>query len=50
MFWADTVGLPEIVAKISAYSEQLGGEHWKLSPLLATLAADGGALQSVSNG
>ncbi len=50
MFWADTVGLPEIAAKISAYSEQLGGDHWTLSPLLAKLAAEGGALQSVSNG
>ncbi len=50
MFWADTVGLSEIASKISAYSEQLGGAHWELSPLLAELAADGGALQRVANG
>ena len=45
MFWADTVGLPEVVAKIKAYGESLGGRHWELSPLLVRVAADGGKLQ-----
>jgi 3-hydroxyacyl-CoA dehydrogenase len=39
MFWADTVGLGEVVAKINEYHEQLGGDHWRPSPRLAELAA-----------
>ncbi len=46
MFWADTVGLAEIVDKIRAYGDLLGGRHWELSPLLARLAADGGRLHT----
>ena len=49
MYWADQVGLAEIVAKISGYSESLGGRHWGLSPLLARLAEEGGALHQFSN-
>jgi 3-hydroxyacyl-CoA dehydrogenase len=49
MFWADTVGLAEIADSISAYDERLGGDHWKLSPLLRRLADEGGKLQSVIN-
>ena len=37
MFWADTVGLDSIVAKIQEYGERLSGSHWELSPLLAQL-------------
>ncbi|MGI9614727.1 MAG: 3-hydroxyacyl-CoA dehydrogenase NAD-binding domain-containing protein [Acidimicrobiales bacterium] len=49
MFWADTVGLTEVAAKISEYHERLGGDHWKPSPRLARLAAEDGALhQSVA--
>ncbi len=50
MFWADSVGLAEIVEKIAGYSESLGGRHWELSPLLARLADEGGALQTFSAG
>jgi 3-hydroxyacyl-CoA dehydrogenase len=46
MHWADSVGLAEIVDKIKAYGESLGGRHWELSPLLEQLAADGGQLQT----
>ena len=46
MHWADSLGLAEVAAKISAYSASLGGRHWELSPLLARLAADGGSLSS----
>ncbi len=49
MFWADSVGLAEIVGKISGYSESLDGRHWELSPLLARLAAEGGSLHQYSN-
>jgi 3-hydroxyacyl-CoA dehydrogenase len=49
MFWADSVGLAEIVDKITGYSESLGGRHWELSPLLARLAAEGGKLQTYSS-
>jgi 3-hydroxyacyl-CoA dehydrogenase len=49
MYWADQVGLAEIVDKIRHYAETLGGNHWTLSPLLERLAADGGALHQYSN-
>ncbi|MFT7598323.1 MAG: 3-hydroxyacyl-CoA dehydrogenase [Acidimicrobiales bacterium] len=48
MFWADTVGLSEVVEKIKGYAESLGGDHWRLSPLLERVAADGGKLQSTA--
>ena len=44
MFWADSVGLPEVADRIRRYGETLGGSHWELSPLLARLADDGGKL------
>jgi 3-hydroxyacyl-CoA dehydrogenase len=46
MHWADNVGLAEIASKIEEYSASLGGKHWELSPLLKSLAADGGQLQT----
>ena len=45
MYWADSVGLTEIVTQIRHYAERLGGRHWKLSPLLKELAAADGSLQ-----
>ncbi|MBG7606239.1 MAG: enoyl-CoA hydratase/isomerase family protein [Actinobacteria bacterium] len=48
MYWADSVGLTEIVEKIKSYSESLGGRHWEVSPLLERLAAEGGQLQTFS--
>ena len=47
MFWADTVGLDTVVAKIKKYGETLEGDHWKLSPLLAKLAAEGKTFASM---
>jgi 3-hydroxyacyl-CoA dehydrogenase len=44
MYWADSVGLAEIAAKIGEYADRLGGDHWQISPLLARLAAEGGSL------
>jgi 3-hydroxyacyl-CoA dehydrogenase len=49
MYWADSVGLAEIVDKIRAYGDALGGRHWELSPLLERLATDGGQLHTHSN-
>ena len=48
MYWADQVGLPEIVARIEHYGATLGGRHWELSPLLRRLAETGGALHTTS--
>jgi 3-hydroxyacyl-CoA dehydrogenase len=49
MFWADTVGLADLAAKVADYHDRLGGDHWKPSPRLAELAAADGALhQSVA--
>ncbi|MCP4086062.1 MAG: 3-hydroxyacyl-CoA dehydrogenase [Actinomycetia bacterium] len=49
MFWADTIGLPEVVAKIEDYHAKLGGEHWELSPLLKRLADEGKRISEYSN-
>ena len=49
MYWADSVGLAEIVGKIKQYSETLGGRHWELSPLLERIASEGSALHQFSN-
>ncbi len=46
MYWADSIGLSEIVDKIRGYADSLGGRHWELSPLLERLADDGGHLQA----
>ena len=46
MFWADTVGLAEIAEKIASYDASLGGDHWKISPLLQKLAAEGATFQT----
>ncbi len=37
------------VGKIAGYHDVLGGRHWDLSPLLARLAAEGGALHQYAN-
>jgi 3-hydroxyacyl-CoA dehydrogenase len=47
MFWADTMGLDTVVAKIKKYGETLEGDHWKLSPLLEKLAAEGKTFASM---
>ncbi|MGF1599627.1 MAG: 3-hydroxyacyl-CoA dehydrogenase NAD-binding domain-containing protein [Acidimicrobiales bacterium] len=46
MFWADTVGLAEVVDRITGYHERLGGDHWAPSPRLAELARTGGTLHT----
>jgi 3-hydroxyacyl-CoA dehydrogenase len=49
MYWADSLGLADVVSKIDDYASRLGGTHWELSPLLARLAAEGGSLHQYSN-
>jgi 3-hydroxyacyl-CoA dehydrogenase len=41
MFYADTVGLPNVVAAMEKYARGRHGEFWKPAPLLAKLAAEG---------
>ncbi|MBC3930342.1 3-hydroxyacyl-CoA dehydrogenase NAD-binding domain-containing protein [Undibacterium curvum] len=41
MFYADTVGLSNVVRAMEKYAKGRHGEAWKPAPLLAKLAADG---------
>jgi 3-hydroxyacyl-CoA dehydrogenase len=41
MFYADTVGLPNVLRAIEKYSHGLQGSAWKPAPLLVKLAAEG---------
>jgi 3-hydroxyacyl-CoA dehydrogenase len=41
MFYADTVGLPNVVRTMHRFSKGRHGEAWKPAPLLAKLAAEG---------
>jgi 3-hydroxyacyl-CoA dehydrogenase len=45
MFYADTVGLPNVLAKVKEYRQKFG-EYWQPSPLLEKLAADGRSFHS----
>ena len=41
MFYADTVGLPNVVMAMERFAKGRHGDAWKLAPLLAKLAAEG---------
>ncbi len=41
MFYADTVGLPNVLRAIEKYSHGLQGSAWKPAPLLVKLASEG---------
>jgi len=41
MFYADTVGLPNVLAAINKYAKGHQGQAWKPAPLLVKLAAEG---------
>ncbi len=41
MFYADTVGLPNVVMAMEKYAKGPHGEAWKVAPLLTRLAAEG---------
>jgi 3-hydroxyacyl-CoA dehydrogenase len=49
MYWADSIGLGEVVERVEHYSESVGGRHWEPSPLLVRLAAEDGNLHQYSN-
>ena len=40
MFYADTVGLATVLARVNGYRQQ-SGDCWRPSPLLEKLAMDG---------
>ena len=42
MFYADTVGLPKVLASIEKFQQGYMGEVWKPAPLLVKLAREGG--------
>ncbi|MDP3668859.1 MAG: 3-hydroxyacyl-CoA dehydrogenase NAD-binding domain-containing protein [Telluria sp.] len=41
MFYADTIGLPSVMAAMEKYAQGRHGEAWAAAPLLARLAAEG---------
>ena len=41
MFYADTVGLPKVVAAMGKYAQGRNGQFWKPAPRLDRLAAEG---------
>ena len=49
MFWADTVGLPQIVAALDGVPPAGGDEHFRPCQLLRDCAASGQALHSISS-
>jgi 3-hydroxyacyl-CoA dehydrogenase len=40
MFYAETVGLPTVLARVKQYREQMG-DYWKPAPLLERLVGEG---------
>ena len=46
MFYADTVGLPKVLAAIEGFQKGYMGEVWKPAPLLVKLANEGGRFNS----
>jgi 3-hydroxyacyl-CoA dehydrogenase len=46
MFYADTIGLEEVVARLEAYGDKLG-KGFTISPLLKQLASDGKRFQDL---
>jgi 3-hydroxyacyl-CoA dehydrogenase len=40
MFYADTVGLRTVLARVKEYRQQFG-EYWRPAPLLEKLASEG---------
>jgi 3-hydroxyacyl-CoA dehydrogenase len=46
MFYADTVGLPSVLAAIERFAAGRNGDAWRPAPLLAQLAAAGRGFNS----
>jgi 3-hydroxyacyl-CoA dehydrogenase len=47
MFYADTVGLKNVLARIQEFQTQHGPELWQPAPLLARLADSGQTFQNL---
>jgi 3-hydroxyacyl-CoA dehydrogenase len=47
MFYADTVGLPTVLARVKQYRDQMG-DYWKPAPLLERLVAEGRGFHTAS--
>jgi 3-hydroxyacyl-CoA dehydrogenase len=45
MFYADTVGLPTVLSRVTEYRARFG-DHWQPAPLLEKLVAEGRGLYS----
>jgi 3-hydroxyacyl-CoA dehydrogenase len=43
LFWADSIGLPNIVSGIHSLAQRFGSEYWTPAPLLVELASSGGS-------
>ena len=41
MFWADQIGLDNILADIKKFEAEYGGDIWRPAPLLEKLVAEG---------
>ena len=46
MFYADTIGLHELLARVAEFEERHGAELWSPAPLLQRLAASGKTFSS----
>jgi 3-hydroxyacyl-CoA dehydrogenase len=49
MFYAETIGLPTVLARVKAYRAEFG-DYWTPAPLLERLAATGGSLYTTTPG
>jgi 3-hydroxyacyl-CoA dehydrogenase len=47
MFYAETVGLPTVLARVKEYRDQMG-DYWKPAPLLERLVAEGRGFYTAS--
>ena len=46
MFYADTVGLPTVLARVNEYRARFG-DYWEPAPLLERLVAEGRGFSTV---
>jgi 3-hydroxyacyl-CoA dehydrogenase len=46
MFYADTIGLGEVLDGINRFAALLGRQYWTPAPLLAQIAGNGGTFQA----
>ena len=49
MFWADQIGLDNILTDIKAFQAQYGGDIWQPAPLLERLVEQGKSFASLQS-